>query len=57
LKEYKNLVECDKNIPNIDPSKMNKDYIREIELRHEANKQKRLEKGLKASVKDFVTNG
>jgi|DEB0MinimDraft_6_1074348.scaffolds.fasta_scaffold11544_3 hypothetical protein len=40
LKEYVNLIKCDKEQTEIDPSRMNKETIRQIEMRHEANRKK-----------------
>lgn len=42
MTEYINLLECDKEEPDIDPSIMNKETIKAIEARHEENKAKRL---------------
>ena len=54
MTEYNYLIECDQDKPSIDPDKMSQEYIRKLEERHEANKQKRKEKGLTASAKDFI---
>lgn len=58
LKEYVSLISCDSDDSSApDPSKMNKEYIRKLELRHEENRKKRQEKGLIPKPKEFVTNG
>jgi len=54
LKEYYNLVKCNDNTPDIDPSKMSKEYIDKLELRHEENRKKRIEKSLTASPEEFI---
>jgi hypothetical protein len=57
LTEYLAILKCDDNTPDIDPSKMNKDYIEQLEARHEENRLKREKKSIVASPKEFVTNG
>lgn len=42
LIEYLNLLKCEDNQQDVDLSKVNKEYLKDFELRHEANKAKRL---------------
>lgn len=57
LIEYMHILECDNDKPEPDASKMNQEYIEQLEQRHQENKQKRQDKGIVASPKEFVTNG
>lgn len=57
LTEYMNLLKCDDDSPQVDESKMNQEYIEQLERRHEENKRKRQEKGIVAKPEEFITNG
>ena len=56
LIEYIALLKCDDDSPQVDESKINMEYIEQLEKRHEENKKKRLEKGLISKSEEFVTN-
>lgn len=57
LTEYSLLLKCDDDSVEPDPSKMNKEYIEQLEARHQENKLKRQKKGVVASPEEFITNG
>ena len=44
LTEYLNILKCDDNGQNVDLSKVNDEYIQELEKRHATNAAERLKK-------------
>jgi hypothetical protein len=57
LVEFVNITKCDGDELQIDEDKMNKEYIEQLEARHEENRKKREARKIKATAKEFVTNG